>query len=100
MATYLFLSFFSEDWRRVVARNTLTGSTVDRIPLTTFPTFPINLPPLDVLAAFDDIVGPMFDRMEVLDEKIRLLRVTRDLLLPRLISGELDVSRVPDPASL
>jgi type I restriction enzyme S subunit len=97
---YLFLSFFSEDWRRVVARNTLTGSTVDRIPLTTFPTFPINLPPLDVLAAFDDIVGPMFDRMEVLDEKIRLLRVTRDLLLPRLISGELDVSRVPDPASL
>ncbi len=28
------------------------------------------------------------------------LRATRDLLLPRLISGELDVSSVPDPAAL
>ena len=30
----------------------------------------------------------------------RNLRTTRDLLLPKLISGELDVSNLPEPESI
>jgi type I restriction enzyme, S subunit len=45
-ARFLFYYFFGEDWRTTISKNTLSGSTVDRIPLTTFPTFKISLPPL------------------------------------------------------
>jgi type I restriction enzyme S subunit len=94
---YLYLSFFSDEWRGIVAKNTLTGATVDRIPLTNFPAFPVNLPPLKLLAQFDDLVGPIFDQIEVAAEKVAVLRSLRDHLLPRLLSGELDVSRLPLP---
>lgn len=40
---------------------------------------------------FKDIVAPMFDMICVLGEKNAKLKKTRDLLLPKLISGEIDV---------
>ncbi len=36
-------------------------------------------------------------RLELANEN---LRTTRDLLLPKLISGELDVSSLPEPEAL
>src|SRR3954469_9138801 len=36
---FLFLYFFSADWRGTIMRNTLSGATVDRIPLSKFSTF-------------------------------------------------------------
>ena len=41
---------------------------------------------------FSDVLIPTFQLIEVLNQKNRNLRQTRDLLLPKLISGELDVS--------
>src|SRR5713226_8209189 len=43
---FLFYYFFSEDWRTTISKNILSGSTVDRIPLTHFPDFEIFAPPL------------------------------------------------------
>ncbi len=94
---YLFCMFFSEGWRQVVAQNTLSGATVDRIPLSKFPSFPIMVPSMPIMAVFDGIVRPMFAEIEVLGRKSKNLRATRDLLLPKLISGELDVSTLPEP---
>ena len=42
---------------------------------------------------FSDFATPIFEQIETLREKNQNLRQTRDLLLPRLISGELDVSK-------
>lgn len=39
----------------------------------------------------------MLDMTETLRKKNANLRATRDPLLPKLISGELDVSTLPDP---
>jgi type I restriction enzyme S subunit len=89
--------FFSEGWRQIVAQNTLSGATVDRIPLSKFPSFPIMVPSMRIMAAFDEIVRPMFAEIEVLGRKNQNLRATRDLLLPKLISGELDVSTLSEP---
>ncbi len=94
---YLFCTFFSDEWRQVVAQNTLSGATVDRIPLSKFSSFPIKLPPMPIMAAFDGLVRPMFAQIEVLGRKSLNLRTTRHLLLPKLISGELDVSTLPEP---
>lgn len=40
---------------------------------------------------------PMLELAETLGLKNTNLRTTRDLLLPKLISGELDVSTLPEP---
>jgi len=61
---------------------------------------PIIVPPLAVQRAFADLVRPMRRLTETLQNKILNLRTTRDLLLPKLISGELDVSAMPEPEVL
>lgn len=97
---YLYCTFFSEEWRRVVAQNTLSGATVDRIPLSRFPSFPIKIPPMPIMAAFDGMVRPMFAEIELLGRKNLVLRSTRDLLLPKLISGNLGTSNFQAPSTI
>ncbi|WP_295394761.1 restriction endonuclease subunit S [uncultured Thiodictyon sp.] len=49
-------------------------------------------PTPDIATRFEEIVLPMLSLSETLEHRNTTLRRTRDLLLPRLISGELDVS--------
>ena len=49
------------------------------------------MPPDDVLARFDEIVKPWFKQMEVNNRETRVLAETRDYLLPKLLSGEVEV---------
>jgi type I restriction enzyme S subunit len=46
------------------------------------------VPPEDILDGFEEIVIPLFKQIEVLTRKNAILRRTRDLLLPKLVSGE------------
>jgi type I restriction enzyme S subunit len=55
---------------------------------------PFLVPAKSVLAQFDSIVAPVFDLVKNLTSKNANLRRTRDLLLPRLVSGEVEVSGV------
>ena len=50
------------------------------------------LPASDLMKIFDEMVSPMIKEILSLNKKNKILRETRDLLLPKLISGELDVS--------
>jgi len=50
-----------------------------------------------VLGRFVELCGPIFKQLRLLAVKNANLRATRDLLLPKLISGELDVSKLPEP---
>jgi type I restriction enzyme, S subunit len=77
---FLFYSFFSDEWRQTIANNTLIGSTVDRIPLTNFPEFPIRLPPLPtqrkiagILSAYDDLIENNTRRIAILEEMAQRL---------------------------
>lgn len=51
----------------------------------------------ELASRYGDAVRGFFHLAQVLDDKNRTLRATRDLLLPKLISGELDVSTLPEP---
>ena len=77
---YLFYYFFTDEWRSVIRNNMLSGSTVDRIPLTSFPDFPIRVPPLPVqrriagiLSAYDDLIENSQRRIKILEEMTRRL---------------------------
>ena len=59
------------------------GSSID------YMSFP--LPPRDVIGKFESLAEPILKYIINLQERIVNLRQTRDLLLPKLISGEVDV---------
>lgn len=47
--------------------------------------------PTDLQQQFEDVVSPMFASIDVLMEQSESLRVARDRLLPKLMSGEIEV---------
>lgn len=51
-------------------------------------------PPKDYLIGYEKVCVPISEELAVLDKKNRILRRTRDLLLPKLISGEIDVENL------
>ncbi|MCG2460835.1 restriction endonuclease subunit S [Flavobacteriaceae bacterium F89] len=51
----------------------------------------MKCPPKKILNEFEDLISPFFEDIKVLNNKNQLLQETRDLLLPRLISGKLSV---------
>lgn len=75
---WLHYYFFGPEWRAVVAANTLSGATVERIPLSSFPDFPIRLPDLQtqrriasILSAYDDLIENNTRRIAILEEMAR-----------------------------
>lgn len=60
----------------------------------------IVIPPEEMVIRFDQAVDPLQKLARNLELKNTNLRQTRDLLLPRLISGELDVSTLPIPEDM
>ena len=61
---------------------------------------PLLLPPPHIMSAFAATVEPLLALLFNLAKKNPILCATRDLLLPKLISGELDVSSMPEPEAL
>ena len=49
-------------------------------------------PPQELLDRFEAIAAPMFSQISALARQNTNLRAQRDLLLPKLVSGEIDVS--------
>jgi type I restriction enzyme S subunit len=66
-----------------------TGQTSLRIE--TILDVQVALPSLALLSAFENLVSPIWAQIGVLKHQIKNLRATRDLLLPRLLSGQIDV---------
>jgi type I restriction enzyme S subunit len=55
----------------------------------------LTLPNPQIAAQFDELVDPLFVEVINLAKKTQNLRRTRDLLLPRLLSGQIDVEGMP-----
>lgn len=58
---FLYYYMFSSEWKEEIERHKVFGSTVDRIPLISFPSFMVNLPDMatqeyiaNILSALDD----------------------------------------------
>ncbi len=54
----------------------------------------ISNPDKDLLKYFDGLMAPMINKIQLLGRKNQILQETRDLLLPRLISGKLSVENL------
>lgn len=92
---YLVLCCVSSD--EFVAYSVQTSSPGTKMPRANWElmrAFPISIPSASLLKRFNDVIGNLMDLICHLVLSTRTLRLTRDLLLPRLISGELDVSDI------
>ncbi len=68
------------------------GATFKELRKSTLRDLPIPVPAAEQMKAFEAHVGPMMTLIKNLLRQNDVLRAARDLLLPRLVSGELDVS--------
>ena len=72
--------------------NCLAGSTQKYMSLGELRKLPIVVPSPDELAAYNLVVRPIVSEIALLVQENRRLSDLRDTLLPKLMSGELDVS--------
>ena len=68
------------------------GATFKELRKSDFRDYKLAVPPPATLLKFSEMVGSKFSLIENLISQNQVLREARDLLLPRLVSGELDVS--------
>ena len=62
--------------------------------LTTIKSLPIAVLNNKTMSNYDELVSPLFALMKNNEEENRRLSKLRDTLLPKLMSGELDVSDI------
>jgi type I restriction enzyme S subunit len=74
------------------ATQTSKGTKMPRADWVVLRNYPVLIPPSPLFQLFDDFVRDSVDQIQKMIFQIKNLRRTRDLLLPKLIPGDLDVS--------
>jgi type I restriction enzyme, S subunit len=87
----LVLCCVSSDDFVAQATQTSQGTKMPRANWEVLAHYPVVLPELSILMLFNNAIRPMVDLINNLIFRNRNLRTTRDLLLPKLISGEVSV---------
>ncbi len=77
-----------------------SGAAVPTLNRNDIHGLPVLIPPRSLQQRFHVVASAMLAQTRTLSLCVEKLRCTRDLLLPRLISGELDVSNLPDPGAV
>lgn len=72
-----------------------SGASVPTLDRKTAHQAPVLIPPAAVVEQFDQMAQPMFDQIQTLRSHVATTAKARDLLLPKLMSGQLEVSRIP-----
>lgn len=70
------------------------GSAVPSMTTNILNAIQLYIPDNETLSTFEEIVSPMYVQIHKNEEQSKKLVDLRDTLLPRLISGELDVSKI------
>ena len=71
-----------------------TGTTQQQLTVPFFKNTEILVPPIEIITDFTDTVSPLFSIIYHNENEVERLTAIRDALLPRLMSGELDVSNI------
>lgn len=83
---YCFLKYVTPE-----IENKSTGSTFKEASGALMKSLQVIMPDQKVFEEFEEIVSPLFARIESLEKENSRLSLLRDTLLPRLMSGELEV---------
>lgn len=90
-SAYLFESL---TYQRAELINAAHGAVQQCLFIADISGFPISIPDREDLLQFNNIVNPMFDIITANESENKLLSEMRNSLLPKLMSGEIDVSDI------
>lgn len=90
---YLY-SFFIGNWHNEYYSKRIQQAVQANLSLTTIKSLPIAVLSNTTMNNYDELVSPLFTLMKNNEEENRRLSELRDTLLPKLMSGELDVSDI------
>lgn len=71
-----------------------SGSTIVNLNKTQFGKIQVIIPTVSVMTNFDEIMSPIFEKILQNQKENLSLVLLRDTLMPKLISGEIDVSEI------
>ena len=81
-------------FKRTPVKSIVTGAVQPKISQANLRSVPVVIPAIDALESFNELIAPMFDQIRQNTDQNKALAHLRDALLPKLMSGELDVSDV------
>lgn len=90
---YIFYNLLSERYNHMVS-GYATGTTVLAISKEAIYNYPILIPPYELLLKFEGIAENIERIKDINLLEIKKLKKLQDILLPKLMSGEIDVSEV------
>jgi type I restriction enzyme S subunit len=67
------------------------GSKMPRADWKQMQIYSVPIPPSGLLNTFDEVIQPIISQLKTLSFANQKLRAARDLLLPRLMNGEIAV---------
>ena len=90
LAYFLYFTIDSKETSEYFIKR-LAGSTQQYLTLETLRQTPVLLPDYETLNTFNEYARTIYERIDINSQNIQSLTQTRDTLLPKLISGQLEV---------
>ena len=87
----VLMTMSSDEFVAVTAQQMKEGSKMPRADWKQMKAYSVPLPPSGLLSNFDGVIQPIVEQLKSISLANQKLRTARDLLLPRLMSGELAV---------
>jgi type I restriction enzyme, S subunit len=88
---FVLMTVSSDGFVAVTAQTMKEGSKMPRADWKQMQQYIVSLPPEGLQAVFNSIIDPILQQLKTLSFENRNLSKARDILLPRLMSGEVVV---------
>ena len=88
---FLYCFCRTESFVRYATNHMVGASGRQRVSNDVISKYELIIPPVEIAARINSIYGTIFDRVKFLSLQIRHLTEARDRLLPKLMSGEIEV---------
>ena len=81
-------------FRQLSIKSIVTGAVQAKISQANLKSLEVIIPPIEVIENLNDKIKPLFYQIRSNLDENKVLTQLRDTLLPKLMSGEIDVSKV------
>lgn len=93
LSTYLFCALYADSFFDFMVAGS-KGTKMPRGDKQQIMTYPVVIPTEAELSAFDEVAHPILRQIHINSNENARLAALRDTLLPKLMSGEIDVSGI------
>ena len=91
VSPYFLYSFFIGNWHNDYYSKRIQQAVQANLSLGTIKSLPIIVPDENRLLEYTNLIEPIFKKMKQLENENIQLEILRDTLLPKLMSGEIEV---------